>query len=1039
MMRTVLLAVFAAIGALSAVDADLSQASGRSLVIMLADSARAQQAHYELWRRARPQEDAGWNAFIAGHYAQRIVVCPQGADAEPITLVLHGFLSRHLRSGDYEIADQDALFPPEPDMAGRQVDRPAIDAYAADGRQVAPFGGNNVLDERGILADLDGDGWIERVDTTRFGVDGVAHAEAVTIERVRSDAEPLFAAVINWQAEDWSIRVEPPVAGKDALIHAGPTDAAGRVQSRAIVRFDRTSGTWRITEPVPAHIRQIDHRDVWPSLKALVREGLAFPADPPADRAPADGQTVIDGPHLDGRVIAPPAAPWRYQTVGTDPHVVARFMDKGRSIRDLEAEARLVDTVPEAVWTLPPRDAALALAEANRSPAHRQRFRLAIDVRDGRGPPPVLVIDLAVDSSRCYHDTRTVWRLRSGPDGAMLLKAGIAQGGVVFRDPISVLPVYDLRAQPIDPALARHVAGVLWWLDRIRSLDRIGERSRSMMSSTADGRGLLRLSDGDGNEVCERADTLWSGAIAERWRGAYGHEEMLNLANLLLLDGLVPRLGPAWSPEARPDQAGLEATAAEVLAHPHLASRGILQRTVEAAGISVWHRREADLARLAATLDQNLPPLRTRAQIEAEINTLRGDAAASARVSDLYRELFSLEHRQAETAQALTAAIREARSRLAAGSDAVALEAWAVEGRPGWQWALARLHRLDAAAYVRALEARLASSTGHQARAFYTAIAAADPSRATALAAAMPTEGQGPLAVDTFAALQQADAITGVDQRIAALVQVLLDPQQGWEVRGKAIELLVPHAEPRRHPHAAIDEALVAVLAADKADDTVNFTRGRACLALARRGQVAQAGRVIDLLDATPDSYVRRDVLAAAVDLADQAGGAERERLVRWIAAQLERTNLNIDDVLWAAWTLDCRELAPLIEGLATAVADGIEGPMASSYGGKPRRVAEHRYHLARQIAQCWREQDAAARAILLLGLGYHDPQAWEDPARTRRRLVACAAMKDDPAARRAVAAWCAAWSGISHYPAVTTHLAAVTALFGAELSELAK
>ena len=75
-----------------------------------------------------------------------------------------------------------------------------------------------------------------------------------------------------------------------------------------------------------------------------------------------------------------------------------------------------------------------------------------------------------------------------------------------------------------------------------------------------------------------------------------------------------------------------------------------------------------------------------RAQIEAEINTLRGDATASARVSDLYRELFSLEHRQAETAQALTAAIGEARSRLAAGSDAVALEAWAVEGRPGWQW-----------------------------------------------------------------------------------------------------------------------------------------------------------------------------------------------------------------------------------------------------------------------------------------------------------------------------------------------------------------
>ena len=1060
MLRTALFFILCWLCPLQAAEVDLTAVDGARLVTLLDDPAMAQRAHYALWRRAEPQADKGWIDFVRSHYAHWIVSCPQGPKLPPITLVLYGFLDSNLRQGDYPSKDLDTLFPAEPASFSRPVEEPAIDAFTADGRRISPFDGNNVLNRRGVLADVDGDGFIERVDTINCSVDGVKQVTVMEIVRVREQAEPLFAAVINWGEDEWNIEAVPATATTPGEVRLGPLDATGKVQTRAVVRVDPTHGAWGLVGKPPAgHVRQLDSHTWWDGLKALKDEGLTFIADPSAGDEPSDQSTsestsdstsatiFLEALQLDGRVsghaAVAPREPYAYRPLGTDPVLVAAFMSTGRSIRDLEAQQRLVDVIPKEVWTLPPREAALALADANRSPAHRQRFRLAVDDRDGRQPPATLVVDLSSDSSRCYSDRRSIWRLKAAPSEAALTLARVT-GGVVFRNPGSVVPEYDLRSQGVDPALARQVAEVLWWLDRIRSLDRIGDRNGRLMisSSTADGSGLLQVTDDNGVEQYARSGRLWHASIPEQWIGAFEYETTLNLARLLVIQGLVARVDSSWlidseqsSSELHEADKQLHETAQRLLTQPQAMSNGILLRVVQASGIHAWKDLDADLQHLAASLTQNLPPLRTYAQIEAEIEALKNDHSAGAQVI-LYQELFTFDQRQAQSEQALSAAIVEARARIAVGDDAAALEAWASSNQPGWQWALARLHALDRIAYVRALETGLEHSTGAQARSFYTAIATADPARAKALTAALPQDQPSKLAIDVLSLVTKANAITEIGPRVEALIALLIDQKQGPEIRGQALELLVPPSEPQRYPQPAIDAALAKVLIRDKADLAMHYTLGRACTALARREQVAHLDLIFDLLDTSEDSWVRPVFLAAAVDLAQQVGGAARERLAHWIAHQLERTNLIINEVLWAAWALDLRELAPVIAGIATASGNDYEGPMASSYGGTPRLVAKHRYHFARQISQLWSEPDPASRAVLLLSLDGDNSQTWEDPARTRRRLAEFTAMQGDAKVRSAVEGWCAAWPGISHTPAMTAHLAKATSVIGVTLAE---
>ena len=86
--------------------------------------------------------------------------------------------------------------------------------------------------------------------------------------------------------------------------------------------------------------------------------------------------------------------PYRYVSLkGLSDEEIVAFMREGRRLYDLERAARPRNRVPEGFWTMDPRAAALALVEANRSEAHRGRYR--IEIEDAGDGPAMFVILVA--------------------------------------------------------------------------------------------------------------------------------------------------------------------------------------------------------------------------------------------------------------------------------------------------------------------------------------------------------------------------------------------------------------------------------------------------------------------------------------------------------------------------------------------------------------------------------------------------------------------------------------------------------------------
>ena len=72
--------------------------------------------------------------------------------------------------------------------------------------------------------------------------------------------------------------------------------------------------------------------------------------------------------------------------------------------------------------------------------------------------------------------------------------------------------------------------------------------------------------------------------------------------------------------------------------------------------------------------------------------------------------------------------------KLAVADDPGRLQAWARTAVPGWQWAMARLKKIDKPRYVATLEWWLRKSKGETARQFFEAIQEVDPQKAVELA-----------------------------------------------------------------------------------------------------------------------------------------------------------------------------------------------------------------------------------------------------------------------------------------------------------------
>ena len=95
-------------------------------------------------------------------------------------------------------------------------------------------------------------------------------------------------------------------------------------------------------------------------------------------------------------------------------------MGPGRKRYEFEQEQTITTRAPKDFWTLPPKEAAAAMAEVNRSAEHRKMYRLAIDGRDGQKPPETCSLYCSFRSRRCYFTRDSRYFLRVDPKGSYL-------------------------------------------------------------------------------------------------------------------------------------------------------------------------------------------------------------------------------------------------------------------------------------------------------------------------------------------------------------------------------------------------------------------------------------------------------------------------------------------------------------------------------------------------------------------------------------------------------------------------------------------
>ena len=966
--------------------------SGKELIQRLTDEKSRSRAFYELWRRSEPGKDEGYDDFEEGHDEPTVVVCPQEKGAPPIYIVLCGFLGRSdtaLREG-YTVEKPNELFPSPPGLPSRTPsDKPLIEAFTADGRRIDPFDGNNVLD--GVLADINADGMIDRVEVTNYWVEaGVNDSQALTVSTAKPKAQPLFAVLLNWGADEWTFRLTDQDGDRISDIEAGPRTVAG-FKPKAVWKWDRAKHEYAgPAGKAGDHFRVINAANIREELQRLKTAKLTFPKDPDAV---ADSNADAPEP-APATPAAPRGEPYHYSSLkGATDAELFRFMARGKSEFDREYEAKIKNRLPDGFWTMDAKEAALALINANRTDAHRAHYQIAIDDRDKAEPPARCTITFSDSSSRCYNAVDAQYFLRVDPQESYLAYARSWAGGVVFYSAVHDQPAFDLRLCPLRYEDARKIAEVIWWLDRVRSRSTRSDNSLGGMHSTADGGGKLTLR-ADARTLIEHSETLWSGFLSERWSEDYKHETFLNFAAYLIADALPARLGNDWSqfePKHQQNVIARQNSAPTYTDEERKRLRDLGERfltwftpdqdriffsiVAEAAELAASFAIDSAAERLRA-IESALPPpgpkKRTFGEAFAERDKLpypwdvkdrEKRKEIEQRRAALDAEIDSILHDSGtDSAEYLRQRTALALRQLAAVNDAEQLHAWAISETEGGQWAFQRLAQIDRKRYAEALDSLMRQADGKWARQFFAELMQTDPARAAAIARDLPPDRKDALAVSAFLLLRDAENVPDEAKRVATIIQIMHEPKSGWEERGRAIDLLIPPEAPLRYPGREIDDALLKLLEPEQADEILNFTMEKACHALALRGRT-------DLFDRLAEQAgTRRISFGSLISLAKADPPRFNPRLIAILKPHLSHTNTHMSEILWAIWSADLRELLPDLERLATHSADEYEDRKARSSGG-PVSPVNGRFHLARKIVSLWRETDALTRARLLVAL----------------------------------------------------------------------
>ena len=279
-----------------------------------------------------------------------------------------------------------------------------------------PFGGDNMLDA-GIIADMNGDGIVERADMVNCFVLGRRPCDGTWRSARRPSILGLCSecSTIGDRRTIGTINSPTVTVTEEIEIEFGPVIAPDVVKPKVVFAWDKAKGGYIATRGsdnphrARAALDRLQRPQDTVATTGAIQETRSwrFPSTrKPKARAEPDGR--IGGDRQGGDTpedenpSPPPAKPYRRASLKglTNPQIVA-YMGDGKMSWDYDRERVVPTRLPQDFWTLPAKQAAAALVEINRTEKHRRKYRLAIDDRDGRQPPDACSIHYSHRSHRC--------------------------------------------------------------------------------------------------------------------------------------------------------------------------------------------------------------------------------------------------------------------------------------------------------------------------------------------------------------------------------------------------------------------------------------------------------------------------------------------------------------------------------------------------------------------------------------------------------------------------------------------------------------
>lgn len=892
--------------------------------------------------------------------------------------------------GGYQIENPEELFAGTGRSAAFQSEpglEPVRDSqllvFDSTGKEIRPFGGNNFTEE-GYYFDFNHDGILDRADSTRYGVDEAPDdsVQVFELETVEPKPRTLLQVVFNWHPDsasdenNWGFTCFDDNNDGFAEIAFGPASAVKQEDQRKFVfRWDPDRQCYSAGDiPAHSHIRVMKPGE---SLASIAKSGkLGYPV-------------IRDSSNSNSDDPAPPVpqAPYVFRSFKDRPAAELAAFFQGAKHRDSfdEPGDAVPNQLPENLWNLSPKQAAIAIAEANRTPSHRAKWQLAMDDRHGVAPPASGWLTHRWSSSGCYSFSSHFFVLRFGVPAPVLTVFGYNSIGVVGRNPLADQPARNVRFIKLAEKEARFIADTVFWLDRIRSFSPVKNRnSFGMRSSTADGFATVTFYP-DHEIPRDVADgTVWAtSSISGNWTEAYDQTTFVNLAELLIADGVPKMLGERWDVAPEIDYQNL-ATPTDVRLAPRVDNdarqqlvetyRALLDHHArdplpaaalamligDAGGEALTELRPAFESMFAAlpaetAEDREFAALEKRFERDHFGNPLGDEAAvdhktAHARYTKLRAE------REFLPAAVLREPLQDAIARLRLAQNTANLMNAAAEDGPDSTWALGQLRRIDAGAWAGIVASGFHKADVESRRAIIDTLTAGRPDQVKPLIAELPPAEYRDLIIGITEYHRKQDAAS-LAKDVPVLMSLLRDSKVGFLQRGSAMSLLAEldlTTETRSEFIALLEKEIRNPQKGEYGMDTLE----EAVSALTR---ISPGADHLDLITRTPGIGHRAFETGFQAILTMAGNRPDRDRLLAdYIRPRFATSEGMMNDIFLHVLAFDLRELAPDIAAFATEGPSIADGDGADYSGGNFKGPTGQRYHLAREITALWTESDPA-------------------------------------------------------------------------------